>query len=61
MKKFIIITVCLCILISLFSCNNKETEFSTPGYDVLYGYLSNRSPDEQLHYENTSYKYHHDL
>ncbi|MBQ9806176.1 MAG: hypothetical protein IJW49_06700, partial [Clostridia bacterium] len=42
------------------SCNNKETEFSTPGYDVLYGYLSNRSPDEQLHYENTSYKYHHE-
>ena len=60
MKKFLVITVCLCILVSLFGCSNKEAEFSTPGYDVLYGYLSQRAPDEQLHYENTSYKYHHD-
>ena len=60
MKKFLVVTVCLCVLISLFGCNNNKDEFSTPGYDVLYGYLSQRAPDEQLHYENTSYKYQHD-
>ena len=54
MKKFLVVTVCLCVLISLFGCNNNKDEFSTPGYDVLYGYLSQRAPDEQLHYENTS-------
>lgn len=60
MKKFLVVTVCLCILVSLFGCSNKEAEFSNPGYDVLYDYLSNRARSEQLHYENTSYKYHHD-
>ena len=50
----------LLIVLSFCFVGCGEEKFTTPGYNVLYDYLSPRAPDEQLTFENTGYKYYHD-
>lgn len=59
MKRIVILIISFIGLFCGFSCKSED-KFSTPGYNVLYEYLSNRAPDEQLYYKNTSFKYSHD-
>ncbi len=58
--KRIVAFILMVVLVFCFAGCQTEEKFKTPGYDVLYDYLSNRAPDEQLHFENNSYKYFHD-